>query len=101
MERLNFDAIILKPNDNVGTSTKTLKKNTEIILKLDEKLTSFVIKDDIKLCHKFSLIQIRRGDKIFKYGEIIGVAIDDIDQGNLVHTHNIQSLYHNDKVFLN
>ena len=37
MERLNFDAIILKPNDNVGTSIKTLKKNTEIILKLEEQ----------------------------------------------------------------
>ena len=101
MERLNFDAIILKTNDNVGTSIKTLKKNTEIILKLEEQLISFIIKDNIKLCHKFSLIQIRRGDNIFKYGEIIGVAIDDIDQGNLVHTHNIQSLYHNDKEFLN
>ncbi len=101
MERFNFDAIILTPNDNVGTSIKTLKKNTEIILKLEEQLISFIIKDNIKLCHKFSLIQIRRGDKIFKYGEIIGVAIDDIGQGNLVHTHNIQSLYHNDKEFLN
>ena len=101
MERLNFDAIILKPNDYVGTSIKTLKKNTEIILKLEEQFISFIIKDNIKLCHKFSLIQIRRGDNIFKYGEIIGVAIDDIDQGNLVHIHNIQSLYHNDKEFLN
>ena len=99
MERLDFDAIILKLNDNVGTSIKSLKNNTKIILKLEEELTSFVIKDDIKLCHKFSLIQIRRGDKIFKYGEVIGVAIDDIDQGNLVHTHNIQSLYHNDQEF--
>ena len=99
MERLDFDAIILTLNDNVGTSIKSLKNNTKIILKLEEELTSFVIKDDIKLCHKFSLIQIRRGDKIFKYGEVIGVAIDDIDQGNLVHTHNIQSLYHNDQEF--
>ena len=99
MERLDFDAIILKLNDNVGTSIKSLKNNTKIILKLEEELTSFVIKDDIKLCHKFSLIQIKRGDKIFKYGEVIGVATDDIDQGNLVHTHNIQSLYHNDQEF--
>ena len=99
MERLDFDAIILKLNDNVGTSIKSLKNNTKIILKLEEELTSFVIKDDIKLCHKFSLIQIRRGDKIFKYGEVIGVATDDIDQGNLVHIHNIQSLYHNDQEF--
>ena len=100
MERLNFDAIILKPNDNVGTSIKTLKKNTEIILKLEEQLISFIIKDNIKLCHKFSLSKIRKGDKIIKYGEIIGVAIDDIQSGNLVHIHNIQSLHHNSKEFL-
>ena len=100
MERLNFDAIILKPNDNVGTSIKTLKENTEIILKLEEQLISFIIKDNIKLCHKFSLSKIRKGDKIIKYGEIIGVAIDDIQSGNLVHIHNIQSLHHNSKEFL-
>ena len=101
MEKFDFDAIILKPNDNVGTAIRPLKKYTEIILKLENQLINFSIKDNIKLCHKFSLIRIKRGDKIFKYGEIIGVAIDDIDQGNLVHTHNIQSLYHNDKEFLN
>ena len=101
MEKFDFDAIILKPNDNVGTAIRPLKRYTEIILKLKKQLINFEIKDNIKLCHKFSLIQIKRGDKIFKYGEIIGVAINDIDQGNLVHTHNIQSLYHNDKEFLN
>ena len=100
MERLNFDAIILKPNDNVGTSIKPLKRNTEIILKLEKQLINFVIKENIKLCHKFSLSKIRKGDKIIKYGEIIGVAIDDIQSGNLVHIHNIQSLHHNSKEFL-
>ena len=69
-------------------------------------MLSFIIKlincsSNLRIISVFFLIQIKRGDKIFKYGEIIGVAIDDIDQGNLVHTHNIQSLYHNDKEFLN
>ena len=100
MEKFIFDAIILKPNDNVGTSIKPLKKNTEIILKLEKQSINFVIKENIKLCHKFSLSKIRRGDKIIKYGEIIGVAIDDIQSGNLVHIHNIQSLHHNAKEFL-
>ena len=100
MEKFDFDAIILKPNDNVGTSIKHLKRNTEIILKLEKQLINFVIKENIKLCHKFSLSKIRKGDKIIKYGEIIGVAIDDIQSGNLVHTHNIQSLHHNSKEFL-
>ena len=100
MEKFDFDAIILKPNDNVGTSIKHLKRNTEIILKLEKQLINFVIKENIKLCHKFSLSKIRKGDKIIKYGEIIGVAIDDIQSGNLVHIHNIQSLHHNSKEFL-
>lgn len=100
MKKFDFDAIILKPNDNVGTSIKHLKRNTEIILKLEKQLINFVIKENIKLCHKFSLSKIRRGDKIIKYGEIIGVAIDDIQSGNLVHIHNIQSLHHNSKEFL-
>lgn len=100
MEKFDFDAIILKPNDNVGTSIKHLKRNTEIILKLEKQLINFVIKENIKLCHKFSLSKIRRGDKIIKYGEIIGVANDDIQSGKLVHIHNIQSLHHNAKEFL-
>lgn len=100
MEKFDFDAIILKPKDNVGTSIKPLKRNTEIILKLEKQLINFVIKENIKLCHKFSLSKIRKGDKIIKYGEIIGVAIDDIQSGNLVHTHNIQSLHHNAQAFL-
>ncbi len=100
MEKFDFDAIILKPKDNVGTSIKPLKRNTEIILKLEKQLINFVIKENIKLCHKFSLSKIRKGDKIIKYGEIIGVAIDDIQSGNLVHIHNIQSLHHNSKEFL-
>ena len=100
MKKFDFDAIILKPNDNVGTSIKHLKRNTEIILKLEKQLINFVIKENIKLCHKFSLSKIKRGDKIIKYGEIIGVANDDIQSGNLVHIHNIQSLHHNSKEFL-
>ena len=44
MEKFDFDAIILKPNDNVGTSIKHLKRNTEIILKLEKQLINFVIK---------------------------------------------------------
>ena len=100
MKKFDFDAIILKPKDNVGTSIKPLKRNTEIILKLEKQLINFVIKENIKLCHKFSLSKIRKGDKIIKYGEIIGVAIDDIQSGNLVHIHNIQSLHHNSKEFL-
>ncbi|MDC0457014.1 UxaA family hydrolase [Alphaproteobacteria bacterium] len=92
MNIVKFDAIVLNPIDNVGTSIKMLKENSNIILKIENKLSKFILKDDINLCHKFSLNLIKKGNKIIKYGEVIGVAIADIKKGKHVHVHNIKSL---------
>ena len=92
MNTKNFDAIILDPTDNVGTTIKLLKENSNIILKIENKLSQFTLKDKINLCHKFSLNFIDKGDKIIKYGEVIGVATADIKKGEHVHIHNIKSL---------
>lgn len=42
--------------------------------------------------HKFALEDIRAGEKVFKYGEIIGEAVTDITRGSHVHVHNVRSL---------
>ena len=92
MSNKKFDAIILNPIDNVGTSIKFLKENSNIILKIENKLSKFTLKEHNNVCHKFSLKLIKKGDKIVKYGEVIGVATADINKGNHVHIHNIKSL---------
>lgn len=47
--------------------------------------------DKIPAGHKFALKDIKKGDYIIKYGEIIGKATADIKQGEWVHTHNVKS----------
>ena len=42
--------------------------------------------------HKFALCSIGKGDRIIKYGAPIGVATEDIAEGDWVHTHNIKTL---------
>ena len=37
MNTRKFDAIILDPLDNVGTSIKMLKENSNIVLKIENK----------------------------------------------------------------
>ena len=58
-------------------------------------------KDNVGVCldgsesipsgHKFALRPISCGEYIVKYGEIIGRATADIQQGEWVHTHNVKS----------
>lgn len=42
--------------------------------------------------HKFALQDIKKGEKVIKYGMPIGVATCDIKKGEHVHTHNLKTL---------
>ena len=33
--------------------------------------------------------RVAKGEPIFKYGQRIGIAISDMDTGDLVHVHNL------------
>ena len=51
----------------------------------------FTLEDSINRFHKFSLKIIKKGEKVFKYGEVIGIATKDIKKGKHVHIDNITS----------
>lgn len=46
---------------------------------------------DIASGHKYARIDIAKGQDIIKYGQVIGVATQDIKKGEHVHTHNIKT----------
>ena len=41
--------------------------------------------------HKIAIKDVKKGEKVIKYGEIIGVAKEDIKTGDWVHVHNVKS----------
>ncbi len=65
------DFVIINSRDNVGIT-----------------LTG---KGDIPAGHKYALKDVKKGDFIIKYGEIIGRATADIKEGEWVHSHNVKS----------
>ena len=87
-----YDAILLNHNDNIITSIRSLKNNQVINIKVNEKIVKILLTDDIPICHKISINEIKKGENIKKYGEVIGVATADINKGKHVHIHNIKSL---------
>ncbi|GAB6099534.1 altronate dehydratase family protein [Halanaerocella petrolearia] len=77
----------INPKDNIGISLS--KINNEETINLDT--FEFKAQDDIPVGHKIALADIKQGAEIIRYGSPIGIATEDIEQGDWVHTHNLKT----------
>lgn len=68
----------------VGQLVEVMDKNSCIKIHLKAK-------DRINLGHKIALQNIPKGGLVFKYGFVIGKALENIYKGQHVHIHNIES----------
>lgn len=73
--------IKISPIDSVAVALENLKSGEE-----HEGVTLI---ENIEKGHKFALKPIKTGEKVIKYGEIIGRATKDIAVGEHVHSHNM------------
>ena len=80
--------------DHVGVAVEDIAKNEQVegVYMDSGKKTKVKSKDGIPLGHKLALRGIKSGEKVVEYGEVIGVATQNIEAGNHVHVHNIRSL---------
>ena len=77
-----FNIIKLNEKDNIGIAPMNIPENVE----LSNGIKSI---NSIPYGHKISLQKIKKGDFIIRYGQIIGVSSNDIQEGEHVHSHNL------------
>lgn len=82
-------AIRLMPNDNVAVCCRPVRAGETIVV----DGVSLTANESIDLGHKISLLHLKVGDGIIKYGMPIGSATREIPAGSWVHIHNMQSDY--------
>jgi len=87
-----IDAIVLSAADNVATAVQDLKAGQTATVRLGREMHNAEIKEEVPYGHKFSFRDIKAGDDILKYGEVIGRATKDIPAGHHAHVQNIESL---------
>ena len=80
-------AVHLHPQDNTAVAVCPLPAGLEII----HQDAPFTLGARIGLGHKLALNLIRKGDAIYKYGQIIGFATQDVPPGGHVHVHNVSA----------
>jgi altronate hydrolase len=73
--------ILNADRDNVAIAIRDLEAG--------DGIAGIEAREHIPRFHKVALRKIDAGNKVFKYGEIIGIAAEDIPAGAWVHTHNL------------
>jgi altronate hydrolase len=80
-------AVHLRPEDNVAVASKPLATGHA----LQNNGQTLTVAGRIGLGHKLALRDIRKGEAIYKYGQIIGFANQAITAGSHVHVHNVSA----------
>jgi len=81
--------LLLSDRDNVIVTCASLKSGD--VVTLDGETVT--VRADAPLGFKIARCDLAPGDKVLKYGAIIGSATAAIQRGDVIHLHNMKSDY--------
>src|SRR5258707_277314 len=89
-------AILLRTDDDVAVAAAPIARGT-IVSPNGRAITA---RDPIALGHKMAVRDLKPGDPVRKYGQVIGFASEPIAEGSWVHVHNLRAdLFERDYAF--
>ena len=80
--------ILVEGCDNVIVATEPLSDGDCAVYQTG----SVTVVGSVPVYHKLARADIKCGENVIKYGQIIGRASKDIAQGEHVHVHNVASI---------
>lgn len=83
----------INDNDNVVVALQTIPQGESIAVGCTpngEQQTVTAVQE-IPAGHKMAITDIPKGKEVIKYGYRIGNAVEDIKQGEWIHTHNVKT----------
>jgi len=88
-------AVLLRPVDTVATVVEDVVKGDVITYLCDGEKRSVTAMEDIPAFHKIALKDMKVGEHVIKYGQIIGGMTSDAVTGCWISHKNIMSLPRN------
>ena len=83
---------VIDADDNVGTVVvEALQEGDQVETNGSINDVQVVASADIPYGHKIALRNIAIGETVLKYGLSIGSATEEIQAGDWVHVHNVES----------
>jgi altronate dehydratase small subunit len=89
---MKVDAILINEKDNVAVAMRDIQPGETIAFALGSHHREMVVQDFIPFGHKFAVRDLKKGEDVLKYGEVIGRTTRAIPAGSHAHIQNIESL---------
>jgi len=91
---MSIRAVMMDPKDNVATLLSDVEVGAVVVvISTDGNVVKEVeATRSIPFGHKIAIARIGRNELVLKYGEVIGEAMEPIEEGEHVHVHNVKSL---------
>ena len=77
--------LMINPSDTVVMVLEDSKKGDTIQTVKGE----ISLLEDVEFAHKVSIVPMKQGDPVIKYGEEIGYMLVDAPAGTWIHNHNM------------
>lgn len=84
--------IQIEPKDQVITLTRQAEPGDKVCYISQGISCEVTAAEKIPQYHKMACKDIAKSKKIYKYGNVIGMAVADIKAGAWVHVHNLKSI---------
>ena len=86
-----INAVYVNNRDNCATLTDNAEEGDTIRIIDGDKARTVTARMKIPVWHKTAISPVEKGDAIYKYGAIVGVALERIEAGDHLHVHNMRS----------
>jgi len=86
------DALVMDAADHVATAIRDIATGQTVQYVVQGVRLSLVAEEAVPFGHKIAITDIPEGEKVRKYGEVIGRATTAIPKGRHVHVHNIEGI---------
>ena len=81
--------ILQSPQDNCLIAAARLETGEDVMIEGQR----MALAKTIELGHKVARRALKTGDKVLRYGAVIGHVTEDVSVGEHLHTHNLESDY--------
>src|SRR5699024_12611700 len=90
-----FNALMLDEKDNVAVVLQTLRAGD--LLSIQDEVKKVEVIKSIPHGHNAALSPIPKDHRSYKYGECMGIATQDIEEGDHVHESKVRGVTDEDK----